>query len=298
MSAAPSSTTIQNQSLSPQIMLTMRTGRQKPNFGACRKQVIESLSDTKRPSSCKTSIIANNSNFRLIDDRASLIRSNHELKHFAACAAHELKSPLNAALAWLREVRNQIDQKNERNFDEALGVIERNIRKSIHHVNEVLNLAKQESTVIQQSKCDTNAILNHVMETFSALIKDRGATITRGNMPIINANKHQIECVFSNLIDNALKYRRVDEPLSIHIECIDKTSEYRFIVTDNGIGIARDHLEVIFNLFSKIPRADLKTESTGIGLAYCKKVITLHGGNIWAESTLGNGSSFIFTIPK
>lgn len=298
MSVAPRSKTIQNLHQSTQINLTLRTGRQKQNFGTTRKQAIESLGKSNQSNSCKTSIVVNKPNLRLIEDRECLIRSNHELKHFAACAAHELKSPLNVAMAWLREVRHQMDQERGQNFDDALDIIERNIRKSIHHVNDALNLAKQDFTLNHQSQCDTNAVLNHVVETFSDLIQARGATITRYNMPTIKANQHQIECVFSNLIDNALKYYRANEPLRVHIECLETPSDFQFIIKDNGIGIAEDQLEIIFNLFSRIPRKDIETESTGIGLAYCKKVIALHGGHIWAESTLGMGSSFIFTIPK
>ena len=101
--------------------------------------------------------------------------------------------------------------------------------------------------------------------------------------------------VFQNLIANAIKYRS-EKPPEINIEVVKEDNHYIFSVKDNGIGIDPKHLDRIFTIFQRLHRKD-EFEGTGIGLAIVEKIVHIHGGQIWAESELGEGSTFYFKIP-
>ena len=100
--------------------------------------------------------------------------------------------------------------------------------------------------------------------------------------------------LFQNLISNSIKYRRGIP--KINISAIKETNQYLFKVKDNGIGISQEHLERIFTIFQRLHTQE-EYEGTGIGLAIVQKIVHQHGGEIWAESELGKGTTFYFTIP-
>lgn len=119
--------------------------------------------------------------------------------------------------------------------------------------------------------------------------------ITHDPLPIINGDEKLKVQLFQNLIGNAIKYRSQDTP-RIHISATKETNQYLFTIKDNGIGIDSKQLKRIFTIFQRLHGRD-EYEGTGIGLAIAEKIIQQSGGQIWAESKSGKGSTFYFTIP-
>jgi signal transduction histidine kinase len=106
----------------------------------------------------------------------------------------------------------------------------------------------------------------------------------------------RIQQVFQNLLSNAIKY--MDKPEGkIRIACIAEGRQWKFSIADNGPGIEQQHFEKIFQLFQTLAPRD-RVESTGVGLALVKKIVEMYGGRIWLESTVGQGSTFFFTLPR
>jgi light-regulated signal transduction histidine kinase (bacteriophytochrome) len=114
-------------------------------------------------------------------------------------------------------------------------------------------------------------------------------------LPSLNANPRQIGQLFQNLIANAMKFRGEKQPC-IQIKSALNSNFWTISVQDNGIGIQPEHVDRIFVIFQRLHTKD-EYEGTGIGLAICKKIVERHGGEIWVESELGQGTTFLFTLP-
>jgi light-regulated signal transduction histidine kinase (bacteriophytochrome) len=110
------------------------------------------------------------------------------------------------------------------------------------------------------------------------------------------ADASQLQQVVTNLVGNALKYRRPDVPPAIRISAERAGTVWRFAVADNGIGIEEEYFDRIFVIFQRLHTRD-EHAGTGIGLAVVRKIIDRHGGRVWLESTPGEGSTFFFTLP-
>ncbi|MGH7962633.1 MAG: sensor histidine kinase, partial [Candidatus Binatia bacterium] len=121
-----------------------------------------------------------------------------------------------------------------------------------------------------------------------------GAVVIHDPLPTVAAEETMLMQLFQNLIGNALKYRNNRLP-QIHISATPQPGEWRFTVQDDGIGIAPQHAERIFGLFTRLHGHQYP--GTGLGLALCRKLVERHGGRIWVESELGAGSTFFFTLP-
>ena len=145
---------------------------------------------------------------------------------------------------------------------------------------------------------DINSLIAEIELLCQQGIADKNALIqVPVKLPIIQAYKAPIRQVFLNLISNALTYNRVEVQLKIIIEALDTNDYWQFSVTDNGIGIAKNSFDKIFEIFKRLHTKE-EYGGTGIGLAITKKVVELHGGKIWVESEEGFGSTFFFTIKK
>jgi light-regulated signal transduction histidine kinase (bacteriophytochrome) len=147
----------------------------------------------------------------------------------------------------------------------------------------------------QLEDIDSNLMLQEVLADLDKVIKENGAQIHAGHLPVIRALHTEIKLVFQNLISNSIKFRRQGTQPEIHIEAQRKINYWQFSFSDNGIGIEKQHQEKIFIIFQRLHnRSDY--EGSGIGLAHVKKIVELHGGTIWVDSLPGKGSTFYFTI--
>ena len=226
---------------------------------------------------------------------AELARSNDELEQFAYVVTHDLQEPLRAINSFVQLLKKYCDQQLDERAREL-------ITHAVAGTNRMQILIDDLLTYAQVNACQTLAeidcelLLENVLTDLSVIIGECNAVVTYDKLPVINGIRFQLIQLFTNLINNALKFRR-NLPPQIHIGVEENPREWIFSVTDNGIGIEEQYLERIFRVFQRL-HSRREYAGTGIGLAICKKVVEHHGGRIWVKSAPNVGSSFYFTVPK
>jgi light-regulated signal transduction histidine kinase (bacteriophytochrome) len=162
-------------------------------------------------------------------------------------------------------------------------------------INDLLAYSRVGTRANQFALTDCEAILNTTLTNLQVAIQESGATVSHDPLPTVACDAGQIGQLMQNLIGNAIKYRNSKAP-EIRVECRQEDSYWLFSVADNGIGIDPQYAERIFVIFQRLHTRE-EYPGTGIGLAVCKKIVERHGGRIWVQSELGNGSIFYFTLP-
>ena len=275
-------------------VLTTSTPFQRNSEGGL-SQVLSSSTDITDMEHLKHSLERSNRDLKV--ERQNILRSNKDLEIFASVAAHDLKSPLQAIIGWLSVLDHEIIQPRSEQVDDSIKNIENAAKKSVSLINDLLDISRLNHQRNGYVDCDNVDLLKSVIRTLQEDLRKVNAEVKIGELPRIRANPVQFETVFSNLIRNAINYRRLDRSLEIAVNGHENDQCFEFSVQDNGSGIHPDHHERIFDLFTRY-HADDEHPGNGMGLAYCRKVVELMGGRIWVESQLRDGSTFKFIIPK
>lgn len=227
---------------------------------------------------------------------SELERQNIELQQFAYLASHDLKSPLrtinNFSGLLTKRYSNQLDETANLFLDH----IQNAGHRMEHQIKDLLDYAMLgHNKEFISVDCDT--VLKNVIKDLDFFIQNSSGTIQVDTLPIVSGLKTEITLLFENLISNAIKFRKENKDPIIKISSIEKEVFFEFCVADNGIGIEDLYKEKVFVLFQRLHLAE-EFEGTGIGLAHCKKIVELHGGQIWVEANENDGCSFYFTIQK
>jgi two-component system, chemotaxis family, sensor kinase Cph1 len=230
-----------------------------------------------------------------LEQRAvELNRSNAELEQFAYVASHDLQEPLRMVASYLEllaeRYKGQLDEKANKYMDYAIDGAVR-MKSLIEDLLAFSRLTRGKP----YEKMETQSAFDEALANLSKTIEEKGAEVTQGALPPLMANRTLMVQLFQNLIGNALKFCE-QAPPRVHVGAEPKNGEWLFTVRDNGIGIAPQHQERIFQIFQRLHGRE-KYSGTGMGLPICKKVVERHGGRIWVESQPGAGSTFLFTLP-
>ena len=224
-----------------------------------------------------------------------LQRSNRELEQFAAVASHDLKEPLVTVGGFLallkRRYEGDLDAEANRHIRHALESVGRMERL----IGDLLEFSRVGTQTKPFQVIDSSAILDIALRNLAGPLHSKGVLVTHDSLPDIIADPTQVGQLFQNLIGNAIKFCRKETP-RIHVSAVRKGREHVFSVQDNGIGIAPECTDQIFTAFRRLNDGD-EFPGTGLGLATCARIVERHCGRIWVESTLGEGSTFYFTIP-
>ncbi|MCA9069425.1 MAG: PAS domain S-box protein [Planctomycetaceae bacterium] len=219
----------------------------------------------------------------------ALKRSNADLDAYAYAVSHDLRSPLRTIMWNIqfleRNYREQLDNKAK----DYIEKVKTGARKMERLIEELYENSKIGQRKIERVDCE------EVIRDVRDLKQEVQAKFTCDSLPTVYANRTDMYVLFQNLISNAIKFREESRPLEIHVGCRQRRGEWEFCIEDNGIGIAPEHQEQIFQIFQRLGEKDI--DGTGIGLANCKKAVERRGGRIWVDSEVGQGSRFFFTFP-
>ena len=230
-------------------------------------------------------------------EKLKLERSNRELDQFAAVAAHDLRAPIATVFSWTNLLDRLVQNPRSAEVNEALTFIQSSAERACQLIDDILQMARLNGASGSKENVDLTQLLSEVVADLREDISRSSATFEIPPLPTVYANRNHLGSVFRNLIRNAIVYMHKNRPPVISIGYRDINDKYEFFVRDNGIGIAPQHQESIFNLFRRLNN-DPEKPGTGIGLAFCKKVIELNGGKIWVDSVPEIGSTFYFTYTK
>ncbi len=224
-----------------------------------------------------------------------LRRSNEELQQFAYIASHDLQEPLRMVTSYLQIIDSRYAEKLDSDAHEFIAFAVDGAARMKALISDLLAYSRVDGGERAFEDFDMQIAFDKALANLSLKIEDTAALITHDVMPSIMADPMQMTQLFQNLIGNALKFQRETVP-QVHIGVERKGNEWQFAVRDNGIGIASKYLDRIFVIFQRLHKKD-EYSGTGIGLAICKKVVERHGGRMWVESVLGEGTTFYFTLP-
>lgn len=239
-------------------------------------------------------LIAQTEQLRRAND--ALERSNLELQRFAYIASHDLQSPLRSISGFVQllhaEYRGQLDAK----ADEWITRTVHSIQQMQTMIQDLLTYSRLDGQPRPFRPVNLRDVFTDALALLGTYVTDTGASVTCGDLPTVAGDRGQLVQLLHNLIGNAIKYHG-DQPPLVHFSAERGADEWRFCVSDNGIGIQPKYHERIFEIFRRLHN-QREYPGTGIGLALCRRVVHHHGGRIWVESEFGHGSRFYFTIPE
>jgi light-regulated signal transduction histidine kinase (bacteriophytochrome) len=226
-----------------------------------------------------------------------LEKANNELKMFTYSVSHDLRTPLAA----IDGFATFIDEfhKNDLNEEvkESIVHIKNSAKRMNSLINDLLNLSKVGKIELLKKENNIQSLIMKVIDDYK---------ITNINAPLIIVNPINIKCkideslmqqVWMNLISNAVKYSAKKQEPKIEIGYDEFENEYEFYIKDNGVGFDMSKADKLFGVFQRMHN-NTEFEGTGIGLALVKLIIEKHGGTIWANSVINEGTTFYFTLPK
>jgi len=221
---------------------------------------------------------------------------NRELEQFAYVASHDLQEPLRTTSSFAELLQKQYSGKLDEKANQYLSFITHSTDRMKVLIKDLLDYSRI-GRKKEFEKIDCNIVLSEVIEDLDKLITDTTATIQAESLPVIYGYSTEIQLLFQNLVMNAIKFRKKDIAPEIKISAQLIKGNWQFTFTDNGIGIDEKHSERIFIIFQRLHTRG-EYQGSGIGLSHCKKIVELHGGKIWVNSTPGEGSTFNFTLPS
>ena len=226
----------------------------------------------------------------------ALSQANADLQQFAYSASHDLQEPLRMVAVYSQMLKKKYHGKLDAQAD---AIIQQCVDGAVRMEGMIRDLLAYTQAsaipVVPKTAVPLNEVFDSTVATLQVATRENGASITRGELPVLKVVPIHLCQLFQNFLSNALKYRS-ERPPVIRVTAHRQAGEWVFSVADNGIGIDPEYQHQIFGLFKRLHTRE-HYSGTGLGLAICKKLVEHYHGRIWVESEFGKGSTFFFSLP-
>jgi light-regulated signal transduction histidine kinase (bacteriophytochrome) len=228
---------------------------------------------------------------------AQLQAANKELEGFSYSVSHDLRAPIRAISGFcsllIQDHKADLSDEAKR----KLGIIAGEAARMGHLIDDLLALSRLGRKSLEPTDLDMNELVSGVFERLMQSDPDKRADLRVGSMPKAHGDRSLIEQVWVNLLANAIKFSSKKESPIVEVGGISEEGEQIYFVRDNGAGFDARYQEKLFGVFQRLHHDD-EFPGTGVGLALVHRIVTRHGGRVWADGQLGQGATFHFTLPK
>ncbi|WP_224447852.1 PAS domain-containing protein [Haloprofundus salilacus] len=222
--------------------------------------------------------------------------SNERLEQFAYAASHDLQEPLRMVSSYLQLIERRYDDELDEDGREFIEFAVDGADRMRNMIQGLLEYSRVDRRGEPFEPVSLDDVLTDVRADLQVKIEEINAEITTESLPHVEGDRGQLRQLFQNLLDNAFEYSG-DMPARVHVAAEKQGPKWVISVSDEGIGIAPDDSERIFEVFQSLNGSD-EHQGTGIGLALCERIVERHDGDIWVESEPGEGATFSFTLPS
>ncbi len=233
---------------------------------------------------------------RVEERTAQLAELNSELEAFSYSAAHDLKAPLRRIGVFAEMLEKEPGGPLDANRLGYLASIRKSVLQMTDLVQSLLNLATLGKQQLRKERVDLAALLGEVVAEAGAAQGAERVSWALAPLPEADCDRAMVRQVLANLVSNAVKYSRNSPSPRVEVTYELKDGQHVFGVRDNGVGFDMAQADKLFGVFQRLHRQD-EFEGSGIGLSIVRRIITRHGGRVWAESSSGGGAAFHFTLP-
>jgi PAS domain S-box-containing protein len=232
---------------------------------------------------------------RVLERTVALENANRELESFTYTVSHDLRAPLRAIDGYSTLLLTESSPRITESDVRLLTQIRKNSRHMAQLIDDLLNFSQVGRKELNKIDLDPALLIRAVLDDLKDERKGRDVRITLGHLPHCDADPLLLSQVYFNILSNALKFTRAKDPVLIEIGAFEREGKNVYYVRDNGIGFDMRYKDKIFSPFQRLHSRG-EFEGTGVGLAIVHRIVTRHGGVIWAESEEGKGATFYFTL--
>jgi signal transduction histidine kinase len=225
-----------------------------------------------------------------------LVKVINDLESFSYSVSHDLRAPLRAVSGYTRALEEDYANALDDDGKKLLHTILRNTSKMNDLIDDLLSFSKLDRKEITKSGIDMESFVRQILDEVNANTNHRADIQMNPILPAW-ADPSLLNQVWINLLSNAIKYSSKKEKPVVEIGSQSQNSEIIYYVRDNGAGFDMNYASKLFGVFQRLHKSN-EFEGTGIGLALVKRIVTKHGGRVWAEGQEGNGATFYFTLPN
>ena len=233
---------------------------------------------------------------RVIERTAQLEAANKELESFAYSVSHDLRVPLRAIDGFSHLVLKHYEGKLDDEGKRLLNVVRNNTKKMGQLIDDILAFSRAGRLEIKAAEVDMEALAREVWQDIEPSLTGREVHLEIKSLPKAQGDPAMLRQVWVNLLGNAAKFTSPMKVATIEVGGLAQDGEYIFYVKDNGAGFDQQYVHKLFGVFQRLHGVD-EFEGTGIGLAIVKRIITRHGGRVWAEGKVNEGATIYFALP-